>query len=300
MEDEEQVPKVSVRLDWRNNKRRDQQFQEISLYGSWNRFLNASTLEYQGGGQFAVELELPVGDHHYRFLVDDDWKTDDSKPKTVQHGEEFNTISVRSSDDDEEEEDEMAPGSAINGGSMIYDAVHQSFRIGKGNEKGRRNRRGRPSMEISLPSNYFTGVNKANALDDIAEDDGRGRRRKKKKKKKKNKGTMNITSNSELTQAFKQKEEEWARMCFVQQLKQQQQHNDEIQRVKTLWKQERQVRVEMHKKVVAAKSDLEKRMSSLETENQTLKSMSEVNASTQEKKLKQLMDERDAAQSEKR
>ena len=37
--------------------------------------------------------------------------------------------------------------------------------------------------------------------------------------------------------AFKQKEEEWARMCFVQQLKQQQQHNDEIQRVKTLWKQ---------------------------------------------------------------
>merc|ERR1712228_290902 len=30
----------------------------------------------------------------------------------------------------------------------------------------------------------------------------------------------------------------------------QQQHNDEINRVKTLWKQERQVRVEMHKKVV--------------------------------------------------
>merc|ERR1711972_1166410 len=157
---------MGVNITW-TSRLRNQQFQEISVYGSWNRFLGASTLEYQGGGVFAVDLELPVGDHHYRFLVDDDWKTDDSKPKTVQHGEEFNTISVRSktaSDDDDEEEDEMAPGSAINGGSMIYDAVHQSFRIGKGNEKGRRNRRGRPSMEISLPSNYFTGVNKANAL----------------------------------------------------------------------------------------------------------------------------------------
>eukprot|EP00493_Phyllostaurus_siculus_P026220 UN26565 len=110
---------------------------------------------------------------------------------------------------------------------------------------------------------------------------------------------MDISSSSELAQAFKQKEEEWARMCFVQQLKQQQQHNDEIQRVKTLWKQERQVRVEMHKKVVAAKADLEKKLANTETELERLQSMSQVNASTQEKKLKQLMEERDAAEAEK-
>jgi hypothetical protein len=101
-DEEEAVPKVSVHLDWRS-RTRSQQFQEISVYGSWNRFLEATTLEYQGGGTFAVDLDLPIGDHHYRFLVDDDWKTDDSKPKTVQHGEEFNTISVRSPDDDDDD-----------------------------------------------------------------------------------------------------------------------------------------------------------------------------------------------------
>merc|ERR1712142_41868 len=126
-----------------------------------------------GGGTFAVDLDLPIGDHHYRFLVDDDWKTDDSKPKTVQHGEEFNTISVRSPDDDDDDEDDVAPGSAVDGGSMIYDAVHQSFRIGKGNKSSRR-QRGRPSMEISLPSNYFTGV--GGKLDDIQEDDNNQKR----------------------------------------------------------------------------------------------------------------------------
>merc|ERR1711879_824161 len=164
---EEQIPKMPVHITWQSRVR-NQQFQEISVYGSWNRFLGASTLEYQGGGGFSVDLELPIGDHHYRFLVDDDWKTDDSKPKTVQHGEEFNTISVRLDDDEEEEEKESAPGTtAADGSSMIYDAVHQSFRIGKGNKDSRR-RRGRPSMEISLPSNYFTGV--GGKLDDIQED----------------------------------------------------------------------------------------------------------------------------------
>merc|ERR1712012_1160913 len=108
------------------------------------------------------------------------------------------TISVRLDDDEEEEEKESAPGTtAADGSSMIYDAVHQSFRIGKGNKNDRR-RRGRSSMEISLPNNYFTAVNKAGTLDDIAEDDARGKRRKKKKKKKKNKGAMDISSSSEL------------------------------------------------------------------------------------------------------
>jgi len=44
-------------------------------------------------------------------------------------------------------------------------------------------------------------------------------------------------------------DKEFARKVFVEQLRQQQQHEDEINRVKLLWKQERQVRVEMHKKI---------------------------------------------------
>jgi len=55
----------------------------------------------------------------------------------------------------------------------------------------------------------------------------------------------------------------------------------------------------MHKKVVAAKADLEKKLANTETELERLQSMSQVNASTQEKKLKQLMEERDAAEAEK-
>jgi len=72
----------------------------------------------------------------------------------------------------------------------------------------------------------------------------------KKKKKKKKAKVQNVDS---------AQEKEWARMVFVQQLRQQQQHNDEINRVKTLWKQERQVRVEMHKKVVKEKKKNTKR-----------------------------------------
>jgi len=72
---------------------------------------------------------------------------------------------------------------------------------------------------------------------------------RKKKKKKAAAKAQNVDS---------AQEKEWARMVFVQQLRQQQQHNDEINRVKTLWKQERQVRVEMHKKVVKEKKNCKK------------------------------------------
>jgi len=297
-EEEPLVPKIAVCIDWKS-RNRALQFQEISVYGSWNRFLTPATLQNQGGGTFAVELELPVGDHHYRFLVDDDWKTDDSKPKTVQYGEEYNMISV-SADGDAADDDDDDDGQVGDGGTMLYDAVNQSFRIGK--NKGDRRRRGRPSMEISLPSTYFTAQNnKLDPIEDGAEAAASGgrRRKKKKKKKKKNKGFPSDLGDGNLAAAFKQKEEEWARMCFVQQLKQQQQHNDEIQRVKTLWKQERQVRVEMHKKVVAAKSDLEKRLQITEEENERLKNNEEVNSSTNAKKLEQFRREKGDAEVDK-
>jgi len=278
------LPKIKTVIDWKN-KNRHQNVQEINVYGSWNRFGNAHMLEYQGGGKFSIQLELPIGDHHYRFLVDDDWKTDDSKPKTILHGEEFNWIKVQ---EKQEEEEEEAPGAVGDGSqAMIFDAANQSFRIGKSKDHNRAaRRRGRPSMEISLPANFVSGAAKS-SLEQIDEDDD-GRKKRRKKKKKKKKGGLDLSGNSDLAAAFKQKEEEWARMCFVQQLKQQQQHNDEIQRVKTLWKQERQVRVEMHKKVVAAKADMEKRIQALETDNERLRSNAEVNKQTMTKKNQQL------------
>merc|ERR1712218_678612 len=109
--EESGTPKITIHIDWKS-RNRHQQFQEISVYGSWNRFVEPAALEYQGSGTFAVDLDLPVGDHHYRFLVDDDWKTDDSKPKTIQHGEEFNTISVVPEDQQDEDGEEDVPGSA--------------------------------------------------------------------------------------------------------------------------------------------------------------------------------------------
>ena len=76
-----------------------------------------------------------------------------------------------------------------------------------------------------------------------------GNRRKgknKRRNRKKRKGGKGGPGKGKNTKEDK----EWAKYVFVQQLRLQQQHNDEINRVKTLWKQERQVRVEMHKKVL--------------------------------------------------
>jgi len=82
----------------------------------------------------------------------------------------------------------------------------------------------------------------------------------------------------DLKQMFKEKEEEWARMVFVQQLRQQQQHNDEVNRVKTLWKQERQVRVSMQKRVQVKNKELEQKVIELTGEIEKLKKQAEIQA----------------------
>lgn len=78
-------------------------------------------------------------------------------------------------------------------------------------------------------------------------------------------------------------EKEWARYVFVQQLRQQQQHNDEINRVKTLWKQERQVRVEMHKKVVKEKKKLQKDLAQLKAEKERLEKLNQISTDAETK-----------------
>ncbi|ETO31642.1 hypothetical protein RFI_05478 [Reticulomyxa filosa] len=93
-----------------------------------------------------------------------------------------------------------------------------------------------------------------------------------------------------LKQLFKEKEEEWARMVFVQQLRQQQQHNDEVNRVKTLWKQERQVRVDMQKRVQMKNKELEQKIIELTGEIDKLKKQAEIQAGGDNKQTALLED----------
>jgi len=87
-------------------------------------------------------------------------------------------------------------------------------------------------------------------------------------------------------------------MVFVQQLRQQQQHNDEINRVKTLWKQERQVRVEMHKKVVKEKKNCKKDIIQLQTEMERVQGLQNIGANSDKKLTEQLEQEKQKAEAE--
>jgi len=58
-----------------------------------------------------------------------------------------------------------------------------------------------------------------------------------------------------MSEEQQRQEKEFARKVFVEQLRQQQVHEDELNRVKLIWKQERQVRVEAHKKKLYKKKN---------------------------------------------
>merc|ERR1712154_456422 len=102
--------------------------------------------------------------------------------------------------------------------------------------------------------------------------------KKKKKRRKKRKKDGNGKN--------KEQDKEWAKYVFVQQLRLQQQHNDEINRVKTLWKQERQVRVEMHKKVVRQLKET-KAKAEQQVEIERLKSVAQIGQKADGQKAEQ-------------
>jgi len=66
-----------------------------------------------------------------------------------------------------------------------------------------------------------------------------------------------------MSEEQQRQEKEFARKVFVEQLRQQQVHEDELNRVKLIWKQERQVRVEAHKKIIQEKKTISKRCDSI-------------------------------------
>jgi len=90
-----------------------------------------------------------------------------------------------------------------------------------------------------------------------------------------------------------EQEKEFARKVFVEQLRQQQQHDDEVNRVKSLWKQERQVRIEAHKKIAKEKNKLAKDIIQLQAENERLQALGKMGNFNENQKVQQLETEKD-------
>jgi len=255
-------PWIEKRIEWTCDSRK----QSVELFGSWNRFKGGDELEYQGQNTYAVTVKLPLGTYVYRFLIDgEEWETNHDEAKAVRDGCEYNSITVKALDaESSEDEEEPQENKEENEQMLTYDESTGGFVVGK----GKRKRRGRPSIEIELPSNFVETPQEQppqqpTQLDSVAEKPAEAGGDKTAKSRKKKKGKMKgfgVGRNDvDLKQLFKEKEEEWARMVFVQQLRQQQQHNDEINRVKTLWKQERQVRVGMQKRSQMKNKELEQK-----------------------------------------
>jgi len=276
-------PWIEKRIEWPCDNRK----QSVELFGSWNRFKGGDELEYQGQNLYAVTVKVPLGNYVYRFLIDgEEWVTNHDEAKAVRDGDEYNAITVKANDQESsEDEEENENKEDVNEQMLTFDESTGGFVVGK----GKRKRRGRPSIEIELPSNFVETPEEqpqpqqqSAQLESVAEKQADGNAEKPTKSRKKKKGKMRgfgmARNDTDLKQLFKEKEEEWARMVFVQQLRQQQQHNDEINRVKTLWKQERQVRVDMQKREKKKIKELEQKISEMSSETEKLKKQAEIQA----------------------
>ena len=57
---------------------------EIFIAGTFNGWEPAKTkLKDKGAGEYAIVLQLPVGRHEYKFVVDDKWCVDPKNPETI-------------------------------------------------------------------------------------------------------------------------------------------------------------------------------------------------------------------------
>jgi len=312
-EEEYDGPYIDKRIEW---KCPDRKRHNVVLFGSWNRFKGGDELDYQGKQVFACNVKLPLGTYVYRFLIDaEEWETHNNAPKTARNGIEYNQIRVTEDSDDEAEDDfaqnegDEEPGAEEEQNTMVQMGPDGQMIIGK-------KRKGRPSVELDLGQDFAAeeddeddeGDDGDDGQEEGDEDDGDttsmassetsvatssaphstpggggadrgGQKRKQRPKKKKNrrKGRRKKQGKSG------KDDKEWAKYVFVQQLRLQQQHNDEINRVKTLWKQERQVRVEMHKKVVKQLREKKKEVEQQAVEIDRLKKRGQIGASSDEK-----------------
>jgi 1,4-alpha-glucan branching enzyme len=59
---------------------------EVFLTGSFNEWNpRATPLKRDSLGNWSIELELPRGEHCYRFVVDGEWRDDPTAQQTVQN-----------------------------------------------------------------------------------------------------------------------------------------------------------------------------------------------------------------------
>jgi len=134
----------------------------------------------------------------------------------------------------------------------------------------------------SAPS---TDISSVETLNKEGKSRNRNNNKHDKKKRKKRKTTQNKTQ--------VEQEKEFARKVFVEQLRQQQQHDDEVNRVKSLWKQERQVRIEAHKKIIKEKNKLAKDIIQLQADNERLQSLGKMDNFNENQKVHQLETEKE-------
>jgi len=314
---------LKKRIEYKTN---DRNHHEVIVYGSWNGFRKGEELEYQGKQTYIATIKFPLGSWIYRFQIDkEDWETNNETAKTIKDGVEFNTISIKEKDDCEEVEEEKNEESGKNKHTqVIYDESTQKFVVGKKKRHGRPSMEldlgkdfdddsaqpeeaddAEEEEEQDVPQENNSDIQDCfdeNVAGSVAacdsasstlaastvttttasNSDGKGRNRKNKNDKKKRKKRKTQTKQQQ------EQEKEFARKVFVEQLRQQQQHEDEINRVKLLWKQERQARVEMHKKIVKEKNQLSKDVIQLQSEIERLKTMDKIGNFNDNKQIQQL------------
>jgi len=281
------------------------------LFGSWNGFRQGEELEYQGKQVYFAIIKLPVGSWVYRFQIDkEDWETNNETAKTIKDGVEYNTMPIKEKEDSDEEVEEKCDdkkGNKLQHTQVIFDESSQKFVV------GRKKRHGRPSMELDLGKDFdydnsppeeaeeadeeedeqenvaqektTDGVQEdANNIDDSATTSETSAAKSRKRNNNKNERKKRRKRKA----AMEQQDKEVARKVFVEQLRQQQQHEDELNRVKLLWKQERQVRVEAHKKIVQEKNKLAKDMIELRSEIERLQTVGKMDNFNENKQINQL------------
>lgn len=283
-------PKEKRTIKWNQPSKKNHKRREaiVEVYGSWNNFETSTTLVYQGHGVFSGEVEVAIGEEHrYRFLINDDWEVDSKVSTTVKNGNAFNVIEPI------EEEQKMHHDKMHHNNedtaemSIMFD--QNGFKVGRRNTKrksSKRRRKNRASVDVSIPNAVMKGQGEPDGEMTPAEmtekEIRRHRRRRKKKNKKKHAMPRTGTESEEL---LKRKEEEWSRICFVQNLRQQQAHSNELERVKKLWKQERQVRADMHKKALDQSKKLDSEVLKLKAKQKKLETNINHDKVANEKKM---------------
>eukprot|EP01084_Bolivina_argentea_P137429 242022_1 len=81
---------VETLFEWKSS---DDTKHNVELFGSWNSYAGGDQLEFQGNRIFACKINVPLGSHMYRFLVDTKkWEINTDASESLISG--YNQITV--------------------------------------------------------------------------------------------------------------------------------------------------------------------------------------------------------------